>query len=94
MAIGAGTDGAGFDPGTGLAFSSNGGDGTLTVVREVKGKYEVVETVPTTRGSRTMTVDPKLHRVYLPAVEFGPAPAAGGRAPAVPDSFMLLVVGK
>jgi DNA-binding beta-propeller fold protein YncE len=97
--IGAGTDGAGFDPGSGLAFSSNGGDGTLTVVGEVKGKYEVVETVPTARGSRTMTVDPKLHRVYLPSVEYGPAPAAqpggrAGRAPAVPDSFSLLVVGK
>jgi YVTN family beta-propeller protein len=94
VAIGAGTDGAGFDPGAGLAFSSNGGDGTLTLVREVKGKYEVVETVPTMRGSRTMTVDPKTHNVYLPAAEYGPAPAGGGRAPAVPDSFSLLVVGK
>jgi DNA-binding beta-propeller fold protein YncE len=98
-AIGPGPDGAGFDPGVGLAFSSNGGDGTLTVVGEVKGKYDVVETVPTARGSRTMTVDPKLHRVYLPAVDYAP-PAAGqqpkargGRAPAVPDSFHLLVVG-
>jgi len=99
---GPGTDGAGFDPGTGLAFSSNGGDGTLTIVKEVNGKYEAVENVPTNRGSRTMTVDPKLHRVYLPAVEYGaaPAPAAGappgrgGRAPAVPDSFQLLVVGQ
>jgi DNA-binding beta-propeller fold protein YncE len=94
VAIGAGTDGAGFDSGAGLAFSSNGGDGTLTLVREVKGKYEVVETVPTMRGSRTMTVDPKTHNIYLPAVEYGPAPAGGGRAPAVPDSFSLLVVGK
>ena len=62
-AIGAGTDGAGFDPGTGLAFSSNGGDGTLTIVKLVNGKYEAVDTVPTERGARTMTVDPKTHRV-------------------------------
>ena len=98
--IGPGTDGAGFDAGSGLAFSSNGGDGTLSVVGQVNGKYAVVETVPTARGSRTMTVDPKLHRVYLPTVEYGPAPAAkqpggrAGRAPALPDSFSLLVVGK
>jgi DNA-binding beta-propeller fold protein YncE len=97
--VGAGTDGAGFDPGTGLAFSSNGGDGTLSVVQEVKGKYAVVETVPTARGSRTMTVDTKLHRVYLPAVEYETASAAqsggrGGRASSLPDSFHLLVVGK
>ena len=97
--IGAGTDGAGFDPGTGLAFSSNGRDGTLSVVQEVNGKYAVVETVPTARGSRTMTVDTKLHRVYLPAVEYGAMPVGqsggrSGRASALPDSFHLLVVGK
>jgi len=99
VAIGPGTDGAGFDPGTGLAFSSNGDDGTMTIVKAVNGKYVAVDTVPTVRGSRTMTVDPKLHRVYLAAVDYGAAPAAapgarGGRAPALPDSFQLLVVGK
>ena len=57
-AIGAGPDAAGFDPGTGLAFSSNG-DGTLTIVKLVNGKYEAVDTVTTERGARTMTVDPK-----------------------------------
>ncbi len=98
--IGQGPDGAGFDPGTGAAFSSNGGDGTMTVVMQVKGKYDAVETVPTARGARTMTVDLKLHRAYLPAVDYA-APAAGqqpqgrgGRAPSVPDSFQVLVVGR
>src|SRR6202165_5178812 len=33
LPIGAGTDAAAFDPETGFAFSSNGGDGTLTVAR-------------------------------------------------------------
>jgi len=46
-AIGAGFDGAGFDPGLGLAFSSNGGDGTLAVVRQTGGRYDVQESVPT-----------------------------------------------
>jgi len=97
--VGEGTDGAGFDPGTGLAFSSNGGDGTLSVVQEVNGKYTVIETVPTAPGSRTMTVDTKLHRVYLPAVEYGAASAAqsggrSGRPSPLQDSFHLLVVGK
>jgi hypothetical protein len=97
-AIGAGTDGAGFDPEAGLAFSSNGGDATLTIVKLVNGKYEAVDTVPTVRGARTMTVDPKLHRVYLLAAEYGPAPepkeGKKGRAPVLPDSFQVLVVGK
>ena len=97
-AIGAGTDGAGFDPGSGHAFSSNGGDGTMTIVKLVNGKYEAVDTVTTERGARTMTVDPTNHRIYMLAAEYGPA-AEGkdgkkGRPTVVPDSFHVLVIGK
>ena len=69
---GAGTDGAAFDPGIGLAFASNG-EGTLTVVSEVGGKYQAVENVKTEKGARTITLDPKTHRLYLPGRfgEFG-----------------------
>lgn len=96
--IGQGPDAAGFDPDLGLAFSSNGSDGNLSIVGLVNGKYDTVDTVVTERGARTMTVDPKTHRVYLLAAEY-PAPAAGaqpgrGRVPALPDSFHVLVVGK
>ena len=96
--IGPGPDGAGFDPGLGLAFSSNGGDGTLSIVKQVNGKYETVDNVPTARGARTMTVDEKSHRVYLLAAEYGP-PVAGasgkkGRPQILPDSFQVLIVGK
>lgn len=97
--IGESVDGNGFDPKTGLAFSSNG-DGTLTVVQETSpGKYEVVETVTTQRGSRTMTIDPKTHNIYLPAAQFSPQAAsiAGGPRPRpvmIKDSFAVLVVGK
>ena len=65
----------------------------------VNGKYEAVDTVPPTRGARTMTVDEKTHRVYLLAAEYGPAPAAkegqkAPRPPVLPDSFHVMVVGK
>ena len=98
-AIGPGTDGAGFDPAAGLAFSSNGGDGTLSIVKQVNGKWSAADTVQTERGARTMTVDPKSHRVYLLAAEYGPAPAAAagqkkGRPPILPGTFHVLVVGK
>lgn len=90
---GDGTDGAGFDPGTGSAFASNG-EGTLTVVREGKGgKYEAAESVPTARGARTMAVDPKTHKVFTATAELGP-PAEGQRRPSIkPDTFALLVFG-
>lgn len=93
--IGANPDAAGFDPGAGLAFSSNG-EGTLTIVKEVGGKWQAVDTVQTERGARTMAVDPRTHRVYLLAAEYGP-PQAGdkkGRPSILPDSFHVLVVGK
>lgn len=93
-AIGAGPDAAGFDSTLGLAFSSNGGDGTVTIVKAVNGKYDAVDTVTTEKSARTMTVDEKMHKIYLLAAEQG-APAAGQkRAPMTPDTFHVLVVGK
>ena len=97
LPIGEGSDGAGFDSSRGLAFSSNG-DGTLTVVREVAGKWEVVENDRTERGARTMTVDEKTHTIYLPTAAFGPPPAptaqvARPRPVPIADTFKVLVVG-
>ncbi|HEV2495295.1 MAG TPA: YncE family protein [Terriglobia bacterium] len=95
--IGQGVDANRFDPGTQLAFSSNG-DGTLTVIhQDSPDKYSVVESVQTQRGARTMALDRKTHRVFLVTAEFGPPPpAAPGerrRPSMVPGSFTLLVLG-
>ena len=96
--IGQGPDGAGFDPPTGLAFSSNG-EGTVTVVGEVSpGRFAVVQTVKTQKSARTMDLDPTTHRLYLAAAELGPAPAATpetprSRPPMVKGSFVVIVVG-
>jgi len=96
--IGQGPDAAGYDPGTGLAFSSNGRDGTLTLVKLVAGKWQPVDTVTTELGARTMAVDTKTHKVYLLTAEFGPMPEAKAgqrvRPPVLPDTFHVLVVGK
>ena len=48
LEIGPGPDGCVFDAETGLIFSSSGGDGTLTIVREQSpGRYEVARTIKT-----------------------------------------------
>jgi len=94
-AIGPGPDGVVFDPSTGYAMSSNGGDGTLTIVKEDAGKWEVLENVATARGARTIALDTKTHNVYLPTAVPGPPPTAGQRRGTfLPDSFKVLVVGK
>jgi DNA-binding beta-propeller fold protein YncE len=96
--IGNGVDAAAYDADRKLVFASNGGDGTVSVVKqESADKYTVAATVATKRGSRTMALDPKTHKLYLATVDYGPAPEtpAGGRparAPVVPGSFGVLVV--
>jgi DNA-binding beta-propeller fold protein YncE len=79
-AIGAGSAGAAFDPDLGLVFSSNGGDGTLTVIREESpDEYRVLASVTTQTGARTLALDPATHRIYLAA--------AGGAS----NSFAILI---
>ena len=100
--IGRGADGCVFDPGKGLAYSSNGGDGTVTVVGESAGQYRAIATVLTQPSARTIALDPRTHRLYLSAATAGPAtPAAAaggqpktkGRRNFVPGSFSIVVVG-
>lgn len=99
LPIGAGTDGAAFDPGTRLAFSSNG-EGTLTVVHEESAdSFAIVGTVPTQRGGRTVALDERTHRVYTVAADFGPTPDPTAdrprpRPPIIPGSVVLLVLDR
>jgi YVTN family beta-propeller protein len=94
---GDGTDAAGFDPATKLAFASNG-EGTLTVVHEdTPNTAHVVQSVTTQRGARTMALDPQTHIVYAVTADFGPPPAPTADRPRprptmIPDSFTLLVI--
>ena len=92
LPIGAGTDGAAYDPSTGNAFASNL-DGTVTVIhQDTPDTYHVVENVVTAQGSRNMTIDPATHRLLVVGAKFAPA-TAGSRRPAVlPGTFMLMVI--
>jgi hypothetical protein len=72
----------------------------LTVVTEESpDKFSVAENVPTERGARTMALDSKTHQVYTVTAKFGPPPAATAEQPhprpsILPDTFMVLVLGK
>jgi DNA-binding beta-propeller fold protein YncE len=103
--IGAGVDGAVFNPATLEAFSSQG-DGTLTVVKETSPTtFAVEQTVQTMIGAKTLTLDAKTGHILLIAAEYGPPPAPAPGAPAgppgrprrgpmLPGSFSVVVVGK
>ena len=97
--IGDSPDAAGFDPKHGLAFSSNGGDGTLTIVDTGKSGFPVLQTVQTEKGARTMALDASTGRVFLVTAQFGPPPPATEAMPhprrsVVPDSFQVIVVDR
>lgn len=99
LPIGDGVDATAFDDATGLAFASCG-EGVLTVVREDSpDKFSVVENVPTQKGARTMALDAKTHNAYTVTAKFGPPPAPTADQPhprpsLIPDTFVVLVVGK
>jgi hypothetical protein len=94
LPIGEGVDANAFDPGTGLAFASSS-DGTLTVAKVDAGKLALVQKLATPPRSRTMTLDPKTHRLYVAAADYKPgAPGPDGkpgRPQMVAGSFRVMV---
>src|SRR6476661_8670791 len=67
--IGSGVDGCAFDDATQLAFASCG-EGTTTIAKEeAPDKLTVLQTLKTAHGARTMALDPKTHRIYLPTAQ-------------------------
>jgi DNA-binding beta-propeller fold protein YncE len=100
LPTGVGVDTAGFDPVTMEAFSAQG-DGTMTIIKEQSPtSFAVEQNVQTMMGGKTLAMDTKMHRAIVIAAELGTAPppppggGRGGRAPMVPGSFTILMVGR
>jgi YVTN family beta-propeller protein len=94
LPIGRGTDAAAFDPKRKYVFSSNGLDGTLSVIQEKDPQSFVsLGDVKTVVTARTMAVDPQSGRIYMVAADVEPSPAGGApqqRRAIVPGSVKLL----
>jgi YVTN family beta-propeller protein len=98
-AIGDEPDAAGFDGQRQLAFSSNGGSGTLSVVDTSTSEYKTIEELPTQKGARTMAFDPANGKIYVVTAEFGDRPAATADNPhprpsIKPDTFKVIVLSR
>lgn len=110
LPTGNGCDGAFFNPATMEVFSSQGDGTLTVIKEDSPTSFRVEETVPTPARAKTLTLDTKTNQVYLITAEFGPVPAPppnapppppgqpawmrGPRAPMIPHSFQILVVGK
>jgi YVTN family beta-propeller protein len=94
--IGKGSDAVAFDPKRQLIFSSNGRDGTLSVIQEKDPENFVsLGSVKTAITARTMGIDPQTGRIYLAAADPQPGAAAPAKSalappPVVPGSLKLL----
>lgn len=87
LPIGPGVDATVF--GGDEAFASSA-DGTLAVVAQKNGKFEIVQTVKTPPAARTMGMDMMAHKIYMPTAEMDTA--TGGRPKPKPGTFMIVVV--
>lgn len=93
ITIGEGCDGVAFDNATKTIFTSNGEDGTMTVIKEKSAnEFVVVENVTTKKGARTITIDETTHTLYLPTADFEDNTPPGQRPKMLPGSFQVLSI--
>jgi len=65
LPIGAGVDGAGYDPALRRVYTANG-IGTMTVIQQDSAdQYRVLENAATHFGGHSLVVDPATHRIYV-----------------------------
>lgn len=93
LPIGAGVDATRFDGSQALASCR---DGKLEIAGEnASGKFEILQTVITPIGAKTLDIDSGAHKAYLPTAELQePKGGAGGRPTAKPGTFMIVVVAR
>jgi YVTN family beta-propeller protein len=97
LPIGENVDGVAFDPILKRIYSSNG-DGTMTIIQEKnENTFTVLENFKTQKGARTITLNSKTHKIYLPTAEYGETPAATAenprpRATIKPNTFTILEI--
>ncbi len=93
LPIGYGCDGVVFDPIAQRIYSSNG-EGSMTVMEEkTPNEYCLVTTVPTQKGARTIAINTKTQRLYLPTAE-REAPVGDAWPKVKSGTFVVLEVGK
>jgi DNA-binding beta-propeller fold protein YncE len=99
LPIGPGPDDSAYDPETQLVYTSNGGDGTVSIIQqESPDNYRVFETVKTAPGARNMALDLKTKKIFLPLSDREPPPPPTAQTPnprgkLVPGTFRVLVFG-
>ena len=108
LPTGMGVDTAVFNPKTMEAISAERG-GTMTFIKENSPTdFSVEQTLETLPVAKTIALDTNTNHLFTMTSEFGPAPAPpptppqggagrgfrGGRAPMIPGSFTVFMIGR
>ena len=95
VSIGEHCDGVVFDADTKTIYTSNG-EGTVTVIKEEnENVFKVMDTIKTQNGAKTIALDPKSHKLYLPCAEYENTtePVSKDAKPVVKaNTFSVLVI--
>lgn len=92
LSIGKGCDGVAYNPSTHCVYASNK-EGTLSVIHQ-KGKsaFEVMPSVKTRPGCKTLAVDEENDIVYVPTSMLVASKKNAGKTDIVPNSFKVFVI--
>jgi YVTN family beta-propeller protein len=98
--IGKGADAVAYDSRRGLVLCSNGESGTLTILQQNSpDRYTVLQTLTTVLGARTASLNASTGKIYTVSATLGRKPAQtkevpNPKPPIMPNSFVVLVVGR
>ena len=84
--IGGGADAVVFDPITKIIYSSNGEGNVSIFQQQSPAEYKLLQTLITQKGCRTMMIDKRSKKIYLPAGKF-----QEGKKHLLPNTFEVLV---
>src|SRR6267143_1217405 len=65
LPIGAGVDGAGYDPALRRVYTANAVGNMTVIQQESADQYRVLENAPTHFGGHSLVIDPPTHRIYV-----------------------------
>jgi len=91
--IGKGPDAVILDARHHRVFIPCGKSAELDMIRlDQPQPQQVSARIPTEMGSRSGALDPRTGMLYLPAADFGPAPAGGGKPTPIDGTFHILMI--
>jgi hypothetical protein len=100
LPTGMGVDTVAFNPSTMEAISAERA-GTMTFIKENSPtNFSIEQTLTTMPVAKTLALDTKTNHIFTMTAEYGPTPpppadgSRGGRAPMLPDSFTVFMIGK